>query len=259
AKPGYTFDFSGGVDTTQKTVGTSSITGGGFYTGSTNEDFTVTMLGSGTIGVTPGLQARVTDSNGAVVATLDIGSGYETGQPLAIKNGATISLAAGNVSTGNAVTISAIGDPDSANILTALGINTLFAGGSASTIEVNREIVDDPNRLATSRSRDAGDSTNLQRMTSLRDLAVMDETGQSLAQFSNQIVTDVGTDVATLIQQQDTNSLLTDRVKQEQQGVSGVDTNEEMVELLKYQRLFQMASRYISTLNETYAELMNVI
>ena len=45
----------------------------------------------------------------------------------------------------------------------------------------------------------------------------------------------------------------------ERQAISGVDPNEEMVEMLKYQRSFQAAVRVITTIDQTLTELMNII
>ena len=45
----------------------------------------------------------------------------------------------------------------------------------------------------------------------------------------------------------------------QEQSVTGVDTNEELVHLLEYQRLVQGASKYLSVVNAALDEVMNII
>ena len=261
AAPGYKFDFTGGVDpqvTTSFSAGTTTTAApSGTFTGTTNDSYKVTFLGTGMIGVTPGLQARVTNLAGDVVATLDIGQGYEAGQPLSLINGAKVSLTPGTVATGDSFTTKVVGQSDSARILTALGLNTFFSGDDAATMRVNDELLANPDRLATSRSGLVGDSSNLQRMISLRDGQSMN--GQStFTEYFHQTLGEIGSDVSFLNQLDETNQLLTNRISDEIQSVSGVDPNEEMIQVLKYQRMFQMAAKFINTVNQTLDELLRL-
>ena len=262
AAPGYKFDFTGGVDpnsTTTFTAGTTTTAmAGGVYTGTANDVYNVTFLSSGTVGVTPGLQARVTNQAGGIVTTLDIGQGYEARQPLPIANGVTVSLATGTVASGDSFATKVVGQPDSAGLLTALGLNTFFSGDDAVTLKVNADLVTNPNRLATSRTGQPGDASNLQRLIALRDTPLLNGGQLTFSKDYNLAVADIGTEVQSLNQLHDTNQLLTDRIKSDIQSQSGVDPNEEMVEVLKYQRMFQMAAKYINTVNDTFQELLKL-
>ncbi len=262
AAPGYQFDFTGGVDpqttTSFSASTTTQATPGGTFTGATNDSYTVSFLGAGTVGVTPGLQARVTNQAGEVVGTRDIGQGYEAGQPLVLANGATVKLSPGTVASGDSFTVKAIGQPDSAGLLTTLGLNTFFSGDDAATIRVNDELLADPDRLATSRSGQPGDASNLQRLIALRDSQPMSGGQATFTEFFNQTLGEIGSDVSSLKQLDETNQLLTNRVSDEIQSVSGVDPNEEMVQVLKYQRMFQLAAKYINSVNQTLDQLLQL-
>ncbi len=146
---------------------------------------------------------------------------------------------------------------DSAGLLSSLGINSLFVGGDAATLKVSGDLLGNADRLATSGSGQPGDSGNLQRLVALRDAPLMPN-GTTLSGDFLQTLADIGADVQGLTQQQDTNQVLSDRLEQQRQGVSGVDSNEEMVNLLKYQRMFQIASKYINVLNDAYNELLSI-
>jgi flagellar hook-associated protein 1 len=262
AAPGYKFDFTGGVDpnsSTTFTAGTTTrATAGGIFTGTTNDVYNVSFLSSGTVGVTPGLQARVTNQAGEIVTTLDIGQGYEAGQPLLLANGVTVSLAPGSAVSGDSFATKVIGQPDSAGLLIALGLNTFFSGDDAATLKLNTDLVGNPNRLATSRTGQPGDTSNLQRLIALRDSPILNGGQLTFSKAYNLTVADIGAEVQSLSQLQATNQLLTDRIQTEIQSDSGVDTNEEMVEVLKFQRMFQMAAKYINAINDTFDELMRL-
>jgi flagellar hook-associated protein 1 FlgK len=73
-----------------------------------------------------------------------------------------------------------------------------------------------------------------------------------------QTTANIGAEVRGLTEHHDTNQLLSDRLAQQGQSVAGVDTNEEMVNLLKYQQSFQIASKFISALNDAYNELLSI-
>lgn len=263
ASTGYKFDFAGGVDASPATsfAGGTTVTAttGGQVTGSSNDKYTFTFLSSGTVGVTPGLQARVTDQSGNVIGTVDIGQGYEAGQPVAAANGVTLTLGTGNVVAGDSLSTRVIGQPDSAGILTSLGLNTFFTGNDATSMKVNDLITSDPDQLATSRTGLPGDTSNLQRFVAMQDAPLMAGGKQTMGDYFNQIVTDVGTQVSQLNQQSSTNDLLMTRLQEQQQSASGIDVNEEMVQVIKYQQMFQTAAKFISAVNDMYQQLFQSI
>jgi flagellar hook-associated protein 1 len=262
AANGYQFNFTGGIDPqiTSNLVGgsTTTATASGVFTGTTNDTYNVSFIGSGTIGVTPGLQMRVTNQAGDILATVNVGEGYEAGQPISLASGAKIALSPGTAEAGDSFSMRVIGQPDSAGLLTALGLNTFFSGDDAATMTVNEELLSNPDRLATSKTGQPGDSSNLQRLIALRDFQGLNNGTATFTEQFHQTLGEIGSDVSFLKQLEETNQLLTDRVGEEIQSVSGVDPNEEMVEVLKYQRMFQMAAKYINVVNETLDQLLQL-
>lgn len=146
---------------------------------------------------------------------------------------------------------------DSAGLLSALGLNAFFTGGDASTLKLSSDLLSNVDRIATSRSGQSGDSSNLLRLVALRDAPLMPNQTTLTNDFV-QTVANIGADVQGLSEERDTNQLLYDRLEEQRQGLSGVDPNEELVNLLKYQRSFQIASKYITVLNETYGDLLAI-
>lgn len=258
---GYTFDFTGGFSsspTTNFPGGTTSVpTIGGIYSGTKNDNYTFTFTSSGTVGVTPGLQAQVTNSAGDVIGTVNVGQGYQPGKAITVANGVTLNLGSGNATSGDSFSTSVISNPDTAGLLSALGLNTMFTGSSAATMAVSSDIKADPSRLATSRTGQPGDISNLIRFTGLGSAAVLNGS-QTFSQYSNQMVSDIGDSVQSLTQQQTTNQTLTTNITSQQQSVSGVDTNEELANVMKFQQMFEIASKYIGAVNDALTQLLQI-
>lgn len=261
--PGYTFDFTGGYNASPQTSFSSTTTSapslGGKITDGKNDTYNFTFTSDGTVGVTPGLQAEITDSSGAVVSTVNIGSNYKAGDPITLANGLQVKFGAGDVTNGDSFSTPVSGNPDSAGVLSALGLNTLFTGNNASSLRLNSAIANNPSLLSTSQTGQPGDISNLQRFAALGDATVMANGSQSFSQYANKMVTDIGSQVQALTSQQDTNQTLTASLTAQQQSVSGVDTNEELTKILQYQQMFAFAGKYISTVNDTMQSLITMI
>jgi flagellar hook-associated protein FlgK len=262
AQPGYGFDFAGRVSTTPDTsfiTGTTTVQVGGAYTGTNNDDLTYKFTGSGTVGVTPGLTLQVQDSAGNTVASLNVGQGYQPGSALQVGNGVTVALSAGTANAGDSFTTQVVANADTGGILTSLGLNTLFTGESANNIAIQPTILADATQLAASRSGAPADGTNLQRMAAVQDQQVLANGTQTVGQFYGAMVGDVGRQVQQLTQQQSAQQLTGQQIQAQQQSVSGVDPNQELVNMLQSQRSYQLAAQYISTVNNTLNDLYQLV
>lgn len=262
AEAGYTFDFTGITpakpDTTTLT-GTARPEIHGTYNGTKNDEYRFEFLGSGTIGVTDGLKLEVTDKNGTVLAQLNVGSGYEVGSELELPNELSVKLSAGTVVAGESFSTPVIADSDSSQLLAAFGFNTFFTGDKAGTLEVREALRENSDLLATSRNGNVSDSSNLNKMVLRRSVATTDNARLSVEQFTQRFVTDLGRNVQEHDELTNHLSAVQENLKRQQASVSGVDTNEELVHMLQFQRSFQTAARYITVISEVTAELMDII
>lgn len=262
AKPGFAFDFAGRTDQAPNTAnitGTTTPQIGGQYAGSGNDVYTYQVVGTGTVGVSPNLGLQVTDSAGNAVATLNIGQGYSPGSSLTVANGITVSLAAGTANNGDSFTSTLVANPDTGGILTALGLNTFFTGSNADDLAVQPALLSDPSLLAASLSGQPGDNSNLTRMIALSNEPLLAGGTQTFSQAYDGLVGEVGTQVQTLTNQQTAQTALGQQLQAQQQSVSGVDPNEELVQLLTFQRAFQYGSKYISVLSDTLNSLLQIL
>ena len=261
AAPGYQFDFAGGLETNLDLSGVSGtaipqITGS--YRGDGNDAFTFTALGAGEVGVTPGLQVEVRDASGTLISTLDVGLGYEVNAELEIADGVSVQFAPGTLAGGDTFTTPLVTESDTSGVLVALGMNTFFTGSGAHDFRVSQSLLDDHQNLATIRDGEIGDGNNVSRFIQLRDLTLAGNGTRTFEEYLSDVTAQAGDEVLDATFFQDNLEFLRDQLQAERDSLSGVDTNEETVLLMQYQRAFEAAAKIVSTISEMLDDLFRL-
>ena len=150
-----------------------------------------------------------------------------------------------------------VADTDTAGALAAFGINGVFSGSGAGDLAVRPELTADPNKLAASRTGRSGDSTNLDRLSALRDQAVI--SGRTLNQDATDISAAVGVSVQSLDAQESVQAGVVRNLSAQEQAIVGVDINEEFVKLLDYQRMVEGASKFLSVVNTSLDAVLGIL
>lgn len=146
---------------------------------------------------------------------------------------------------------------DSAGVLGALGMNAFFAGQDASTIAVDANVLGSPNRVAAATSALPGDGTNAGRIAGLASAAsVYLGKGRSLLDYYNAAMTELATTTAATKTAVDASDVISGSLQAQWESVSGVNLDEETVQLLRYERAFQGAARIIATVDELLQQLI---
>ncbi len=233
----------------------------GSYSGAANDRYTFTPNVDGTIGVTPGLRIEVRDAAGQLVTTLDVGEGYQPGTELDVAHGVRVSFGVGEVSAdhNDLFALDLVADSDSADVLVALGLNALFTGTGAADIALRADILDDPSKLSGSSSGLAGDNGALLRMLGLESNGLAGLDGQSLSGFYGGFVAGIAYDASAANNAFEIEGFLMDGLLQRRDQISGVNVDEELVNLLQYEQSYQAASRYIQVVSRLGEELLALI
>lgn len=147
---------------------------------------------------------------------------------------------------------------DSANFLTAVGINTFFVGDSASTIRLNDVIANDPRMFAASLQGVGSATDNALRMAEAFDAPIESLGGQSIKQSYEDIVVETTQDINVQFGVTDGLRNFYKNLEGEHLAVSGVNLDEEAVKMIFYQRAFQASSRVIQTSAEMLDVLVNL-
>ncbi|MCP5003407.1 MAG: flagellar hook-associated protein FlgK [Planctomycetes bacterium] len=257
AASGYKFSFTKGLDTNPGTISNSTATLSGHYSGSDNDIYTLTVqdAGTGSIG-TGSAVIRVTDLSGTVLQDLDVGANYTEGDVLQIADDVSISFGSGTIVANQTLTFDVTSDPDTSNVLTALGLNTFFKGNDASTIGVTQYIIDDPTRIAAASTSSKGDNSNVLRLAGLQNSVTTSST--TFNDFLQGAVAEFGIDTRQKKSEKEASDALLLSLENRRQEVSGVSIEEEMINIVRFQQAFQASARYINIITEVTDTLMSL-
>ncbi len=158
---------------------------------------------------------------------------------------------------------------DSAGLYAGLGINTFFKGDSPTDIQVNEKITSDLDYLATghvngSGEMNSGDNTTALGMYEMREVdvtissAVEGTVNTSILEYYNSLVGGVGSDVSRAGFNKDFYGTLTKDLNERQQAISGVNLDEEMSDLVKYQASFTAAAKLITTADQMLQTILSL-
>ena len=207
------------------------------------------------------VQVSVREPAGPVLRTFtrQFDADYTPGSAVSLENGLKLALSDGNVAAGDSFSFTARASMDTAGVLDALGLNTLFDGLGAGGIHVAERIVDQPENLAAALRKMPGDNHRLLDMAELRYAKVMDSNSATMHEHYRALLTGVATTLnAKQLERANQQQLISD-LKDRRDALSGVSTDEEMVRLLQSQALYQAAVRFISATNQVLSDLASIV
>ena len=114
----------------------------------------------------------------------------------------------------------------------------------------------DPSKLSAARSNVPGDNANALALTALRDALVVAEGTLTFEDFYQGIVGALAIDTAMARDRLEGQQLLFEQLSNERQRISGVNIDEEAVQMITFQRAFQASARFIATLDDLLATLI---
>lgn len=233
----------------------------GTYTGAANESLTFRPNMDGSIGNTPGLRIGVFDANGQKVADLDVGQGYTPGTEIDVLHGVRVSFDLGQVSAtdNDVMQLDLVADADTADVLPALGINSLLTGTDAATMGVRADLELDPTLLATSYSGATGDNGTLLKLLDLNESGIGGLGNQTLDEGFAEISGSVAQELNATGSALDAEQFLLDSLEARRDQVSGVNVDEELVKLIEFEQAFAAASQYIRVISDLNQELLSII
>ncbi len=235
-----------------------------------------TANSDGTVNVSVGNQALVVGTNpyavtqGSLTAQGDLKQGELAGLiqgqgEVAGYQGKLDTLAASLASQVNAVHQGGAGLDGT----TGLAFFTVTAGKEASTIAVNPALEGHPEKLAAAAlpvppapplppQGDAANATLLAALGSKTDTTPGDALYNTTLQgFYQQTVSDAGGRAASATSASASAGATLTQLTQQRESVTGVSTDSEMVNMLKYQRAYQASARVVQTMDDMVGTLIN--
>jgi flagellar hook-associated protein 1 FlgK len=144
-------------------------------------------------------------------------------------------------------------EKDTSGVLAALGLNTFFAGNSASSLSVNSVLASGANpglHFAASRDGIGAFNTNALELIQLQDQGLEDLDGGTILGVYNRLVNQTAQGGAIAGSIAEGLRTFEGSLDAEFQSVSGVNLDEEAIDMIQLQRTYQASARYIQTLSE---------
>ena len=166
----------------------------------------------------------------------------------------TLSIAAG---TGYSVSFS----EDSSGVLAVLGVNTYFTGTDATNIGIRQALIDEPRLLATGQVIAGAPTDNgaALAIAGLRTATNDALSGASIAGAWRDVAQVIGAEAQAAASRADASTIVRDNLEAQRSAISGVSLDEESINLLNYQRMYQGAARFISTVDELTQTLLAMV
>lgn len=134
-----------------------------------------------------------------------------------------------------------------------------FTGTSAGTIAVNQRLADDPSLVQASSINGAGGDNKI--ALALANLATTGQAAlgnQTFSQSYTQAVAAMGQSLATVNSQLDDQQKVENLLTQQRDAVSGVSMDEEMTNLMKYQKAYEASAHLVSIVNQMLDTVLNM-
>lgn len=151
-----------------------------------------------------------------------------------------------------------VANPDTSGILSAVGLNTFFSGNDARSIDLDARVKGNPDAIATSQSGDLADTDNLKGLIEMRNQFVAGE-GTTFENYLGELNSEIGFRVQASISVQGSLSDLKFQYATERDSVSGVDVNEELINLTQYQKTYEAAVQVVRSMEAMLDELFQMV
>lgn len=131
----------------------------------------------------------------------------------------------------------------------------------AKNIQVSSDILADDGlqkiAAASSASLLPGDNTNVLNLIALRDTKISGLNNGTFDDFVSSLISNLGVDAQQANMMQTNQSAMVKQVDYNRQSVSGVSLDEEMTNMLKYQKSYEASARMITVMDELLDTLIN--
>ncbi len=136
------------------------------------------------------------------------------------------------------------------------GLN-FFDGYENGELIINSELNDDPNKIAISSDGTEGNGEIALRIAQLTDTKLID--GNTLQESYSSMINGLGNDGMLQDNYTQANQMVLDELAQLKASQSGVSVDEEMTNVLKFQRTYEASAKLITIADEMLQTILNMV
>lgn len=164
----------------------------------------------------------------------------------------------------NAIHYSGYGTGDSQEITGTAFFNPLTGvTGAASSLAINDELLQDISLMAgaggdgTGHSNGIGDGSNAVRLIGVRSARIYENSSATMEDFYSSFIAELGSRSSQARVMEDNQETLLSQISNQRQTISGVNIDEEMMDLITYQQSYSAIARYVTVLDEMMNTIIN--
>lgn len=131
----------------------------------------------------------------------------------------------------------------------------LLSGTNALTIALSEDITD-INRIAAGNRPAPGDGSKALEIARLRWTSLAELDNKTIPDFYTALVAELGEQARTASIGQENQKIILENLQAQREAVSGVNVDEEMSNLLRYQRAYQAAAQLVAVMDAAVADLI---
>ena len=154
-------------------------------------------------------------------------------------------------------------DNDTANFGGAFGINTFLEGDDSLTINLRKDFRENPSLISAHKAPNDGNNDvanavlqlQSQKINFYKDGTIYNNT---IYEFYRMTTSSLANDIQNVTTQKDSAQTLYKSISNEYYSLSGVNIDEELINLEKYQRGYQANARVITTINKMLDALFSI-
>ena len=132
-----------------------------------------------------------------------------------------------------------------------------FSSYSDGVLKVNSDILKDSRKIAVSSDGTDGNNEIALSIAKLQNAKIMD--GNTVQDGYQNLVTDVAGEKQSQDQNSNTFGLVLNNLEQQQSSVSGVSVDEEMTDILKYQRSYDASAKLITVADQMLQTILQMV
>ncbi len=134
-----------------------------------------------------------------------------------------------------------------------------FTGTNAGDIQINQGIIDNIALIAASADGAPGNNDIALMLSDIPNEPLLTNNTQSIAQKYNGLVSTVGSHINSAESILRSQEMVLAQLELQKSSVSGVSLDEEMTNLIKFQRAFDAAARVVRSVDELFQTLINMV
>jgi flagellar hook-associated protein 1 FlgK len=147
---------------------------------------------------------------------------------------------------------------DNSGTLAALGINTFFSGTTAADLGVNSVVQNDPGKFAASQGGIGQDTQNATTLANFMNQPLASQNGETISTVYDNFMSTMAQDGSVAQSTSTASQSYLQTLQGQKTSVSGVDLDEEAVNMMTLQSNYDASAKYITTIQQLLSVLVQL-